>query len=153
VEGAFECVDKLCIAREPGGLIVAYTDDPAQKKAACSEANIAVLAFAQTQEDCDVPGTMVITRRDLALGGAAEVRFGSIRQGQGDMSDIAKVQGSLDQRLHFADLTYAIGSPKRPWNTYRIHSNAARNLPERTRKAQPVKGIPNSVERDAEPDQ
>jgi hypothetical protein len=31
-ETQFECADKLCTAREQGGLIVAYTDDPAGTK-------------------------------------------------------------------------------------------------------------------------
>ncbi|WP_210278206.1 ComEC/Rec2 family competence protein [Phyllobacterium myrsinacearum] len=153
VEGAFECANKLCIAREPGGLIIAYTDDPTQKHAACSEAHIVVLGFADAQSDCEAPGAMVISRRDLALHGAAEIRFGSIKQGQDDLSDTAKVEEIVNQRLLSADLTYAIGPPERPWNTYRIHSNAARNLPERNRNSQPAKDIPTNSGRDAEADQ
>lgn len=148
-EGAFECAGKLCTAREPGGLIIAYTDDPAQRDAACSEGNIVVLGFAGVAADCPVPGPMVITRRDLALNGAAEIRFGSAAQGQGDLTDVLKAGEALAQRLQSARLTWAIGPPGRPWNSYRIHSNAARNRPERSRKAQPAKSVPNNIERDA----
>lgn len=148
-EGVFECAGKLCLAREPGGLIIAYTDDPAQRNAACSEGNIVVLSFAGVDTGCPVPGPMVITRRDLALNGAAEIRFGSGGQGQGDVTDLSKAGEALEQRVQSARLTWAIGPPDRPWNKYRIHSNAARNRPERSRKAHAIESVPNNAERDA----
>ncbi|PRD58652.1 ComEC/Rec2-related protein [Phyllobacterium myrsinacearum] len=149
LEGAFECAGKLCITREPGGLIIAYTDDPAQRDAACNAGNIVVLGFAGVEAACPVPGPMVITRRDLALNGAAEIRFGSAAQGQGDLTDVSKAAEALEQRVQSARLTFAIGPPDRPWNSYRIHSNAARNRPERSRKAHAAKGVPNNAGRDA----
>ncbi|PRD42244.1 competence protein ComEC [Phyllobacterium phragmitis] len=36
-------------------------------------------------------------------------------------------------------LTYAIGSPERPWNRYRVFSRAARGLPEKTRTSRTFK--------------
>lgn len=148
-EGAFECAGKLCLAREPGGLIIAHTDDPAQRNAACSEGNIVVLGFAGVDTGCPVPGPMVITRRDLALNGAAEIRFGSGGQRPGDVTDLSKAGEALEQRVKSARLTWAIGPPNRPWNTYRIHSNAARNRPERSQKAHATEGVPDNAERDA----
>ena len=112
-----------------------------------------MLGFAGVNTGCPVPGPMVITRRDLALNGAAEIRFGSGGQGQGDVTDLSKAVEAMEQRGQSARLTWAIGPPDRPWNTYRIHSNAARNRPERSRKAHAIEGIPDNAERDAAADQ
>ncbi|QND52784.1 ComEC family competence protein [Phyllobacterium sp. 628] len=152
-EGGFECAEKLCVVREPGGLIVAYTDDPAQREAACSEGDIAILAFAGANTTCSNGAVRVITRQDLALNGAAEIRFEAMRQmsGQGEdaNSDADATRKALADRLHSAEITYAVGPPERPWNTYRIHSLASRNLPERVHKPRTDKSAPDSAGRGA----
>lgn len=157
-DGMFECADKLCTAREPGGLIIAYTDKAAYRDAACSEGNIVVLAFAGRDVSCNNPGILVVTLHDLALNGAAEIRLGPVTQGPvtqgyGEAMNASRIEEALDQRLISASLTYAIGPPDRPWNTYRVHSRAARNMPERIHKPKTKASTPNNDERDAGLDQ
>jgi ComEC/Rec2-related protein len=142
-ETQFECAEKLCIAREQGGLVVAYTDDPGQKVAACSEGDIAILAFATTEAACGDKNVLVITQRDLALSGAAEITLHASKTKQIGTKINTSTAGSTDQnvseanaghvqRLRSAAVTYAVGPPARPWNFYRTYSRAARNLAENT---------------------
>lgn len=143
----FECEDKLCIARELGGLIVAYTDDGARKADACSEGDIVILAFPAKAENCPDDETLVLSTQMLALKGATEIRFhGSRFRSSKAVSapvGMALAKQELSQRLILAELKHAIGAPNRPWNSYRIYSRAARNLQER----RPVKKTPNTGER------
>lgn len=138
-EAQFACADKLCIARERGGLIVAYTDDPAQKSSACAEGDIVVLAFAGAAAYCTEKDTLVITKRDLAVRGGVEIRLHASRRelfphlsgaspNTSFQGRIAKANAEHMQRLVSATITYAVGQPDRPWNSYRIYSRTARNL-------------------------
>jgi hypothetical protein len=140
-ETQFECADTLCTAREQGGLIVTYTDNPAQKLAACAEGDIVILAFASTEAVCNDESVLVINKRDLALRGTAKITLRASGPKQSRSTNGADKNGSAQQhfaeanaervkRLRSAAITYAVGTPSRPWNAYRTHSRAARNLDE-----------------------
>lgn len=137
----FECADKLCTAREPGGLIVAYTDDATRTADACLEGDIIILAFAARAANCPNAGKLLLSSQMLALKGAAEIRFDapqsdSVKADSAPVgTDLAKQE--LSQRLNSVDIKYAIGTPNRPWNNYRIYSRAARNLEERQLSKKP----------------
>ncbi len=149
-ETQFACTDKLCTARERGGLIIAYTDDPAQRSLACAEGDIVVLAFTGTEAFCSESDTLVVTKRDLALRGGVEIRLHAsrskpFRRSRGADAKISAQQllpeahAEHIQRLVSATITHAVGPPDRPWNSYRIYSRAARNFEDykssRTRDA------------------
>lgn len=133
-ETQFECADKLCTAREQGGLIVAYTDDPAQRLSACAEGDIVILAFAGTEAVCGNDDVLVITKRDLALRGTATISLHASRHStngadpNASTPQFAKASAQHAKRLRTAVITYAVGQSLRPWNVYRTHSRAARNL-------------------------
>lgn len=132
----FECEEKLCTAREPGGLVVAYTDDPSRMKQACEEGDIVVLAFSAKGIGCPDAKTMVVTKRDLAMHGALEITLNDPAQGSTmpastlTQHDSSKMDDAFLTRLHTAISIHAVGAPVRPWNVYRNHSRASRNLAE-----------------------
>ncbi|ATU91627.1 hypothetical protein B5P45_06245 [Phyllobacterium zundukense] len=130
-ETQFECADRLCTAREQGGLIVAYTDDPAQRSSACTEGDIVILAFAGTEAVCSDDNVLVITKRDLALRGTAEIILEAPKDTDDpSLPNVAEAKVLHLQRLRSAGIAYAVGPPDRPWNSYRTHSRAARDLDE-----------------------
>ncbi len=136
VNGAqFACEDKLCLAREPGGLIIAYTNDVKRQADACREGNIVILAFAAAAPYCADTAIKVISMQNLALNGAAEIRFGTEQQVPANadpaLTGSASAKQALARRLATAEINYAVGTPNRPWNSYRVYSRAARNLEER----------------------
>ena len=144
----FECVEKLCTAREPGGLIVAYTDDPGKMQAACGEGDIVVLAFGAKNAGCSDPAIRVITQRDLALHGAMEINLPEPEEisnlaadrpvgPEPPLSDLSKAGAGRLTRLQMLVTTYAVGMPARPWNMYRTYSRAARNLAEYSSRRRP----------------
>lgn len=130
----FECDDKLCTARERGGLIVAYTDDPARTADACRGGDVVILAFATKVANCPNVETLLLTARTLALKGATEIRFDGSQtrpsKAESALIGATRAKQELSQRLDSADIQHAIGTPNRPWNSYRIYSRAARNLEE-----------------------
>lgn len=136
-EMQFECVEKVCTAREPGGLIIAYTDQAAQRSSACQEGDIVVLAYSAGPTTCEDKNILVLTKRDLALHGTAEitlksyepVRLPSTNSENGSPEVIlAETNTSRARRLQSATINYAVGPPVRPWNAYRMYSRAARNI-------------------------
>ena len=87
-------------------------------------AALLVLADATSSDPCPGSGTLTLTTRDLAVYGAAEVRFDA--QGR-------------------AQIRYAISMPYRPWHDHRRFSRAARGLPERTTATQRAAGANNET--------
>ena len=136
-ETQFECAEKVCTAREPGGLIVAYTDDAARRLSACNEGDIVILAYSAGPTACEDKNILVLTKRDLALHGTAEItlkphetdRLPSVN-GENDSPEVilAEASASRTRRLQSATTNYAVGPPVRPWNSYRMYSRAARNM-------------------------
>ena len=136
----FDCLGGVCTALEQGGLIVAYTENPARAGEACESGDIVVLAFAGPLARCHNEDSLVITKQDLARRGALEISLAN----EGVSHNVAKgaesenttsrdeiiARHNRQQRLHLAKLNYAVGPPARPWNAYRIYSRAARGLPQ-----------------------
>lgn len=144
----FACTDNLCTARERGGLIIAYTHDPSRRLAACAEGDIVILAFAGTEVSCNDKNLLVISKRDLALHGSAELRlhewsgepFNFFRSADSDdvaQGPLLKANAEHVQRALSATVTYAVGPPVRPWNSYRTYSRTARNLADSRREQGP----------------
>ncbi|WP_172982588.1 ComEC/Rec2 family competence protein [Phyllobacterium sp. SYP-B3895] len=142
-DGQFECADGVCLARETGGLIVAYTDDPTKKSTACAEGDIVVLAFTGPAATCDSGDVLVITAQELALRGSAEIRLGeSNADPPSGLGAAALAEEQLRARLQSAQIIYAVGSPQRPWNAYRVFSRTARNLAEQKLQRRAAKTKP-----------
>ena len=103
----FECSDGYCSAALADGRRVGRVEDPAILGAACIDADVLVVAFPVTRRGCGPSGAFVVSARDLARRGAAEIVF----------EDGAPV------------LAQAFPSTDRPWHRHRIFSRAARSMP------------------------
>ena len=124
LEHGFVCAAKTCTARHESGNAIVYTADQEAARDACGRAALLVLADATSSDPCPGSGTLTLTTRDLAVYGAAEVRFDA--QGR-------------------AQIRYAISMPYRPWHDHRRFSRAARGLPERTTATQRAAGANNET--------
>ncbi|MCO4316516.1 ComEC family competence protein [Phyllobacterium sp. 21LDTY02-6] len=158
----FECNAELCLAREPRyGAVVAHVRSAEAMAAACMESDIMVLAFAGPYRSCEVKNAPItVTRQQLALFGAATIKLRPAPEFQ----PMPAIKRSTEDRRQsteptrgaiaaaapgfFASIEYAIGRPIRPWNNYRIHSRAARNIAERPRppKRPPVQAVVSTAE-------
>lgn len=111
-EGVFHCRRSgLCLARHVSGHVVAYAPNEPLATQICAVANLIVIDDATAKNPCAEPGATVITRRDLAQRGSAEVRFSAARTGQAP------------------GISFAISRPYRPWHEHRRFSRDARGLP------------------------
>src|SRR5690606_14439039 len=102
----FSCRDGLCLAVRGGGAVLAHAADAAAARPACGVARLIVIADATARSPCGKGEAAVVTARDLARKGSAEIRFGS---------------GP-------AEIRFAIEEPYRPWHEHRRFSRAARGL-------------------------
>jgi competence protein ComEC len=102
----FSCTEGLCVARLENGAALAHAADAEAARPACAGASLIVIADATAKSPCRAGEAAVITARDLARRGSAEIRFGR---------DAAQV-------------LFAIDGPERPWNAQRRFSRAARGL-------------------------
>ena len=105
-EGGFSCDDGLCLAARGDGAVLAHARDAQAASAACGIAGLVVIADATARSPCREGEAAVITARDLARRGSAEIRFS---------------QGA-------PQVTFAIEGPGRPWHEHRRFSRAARGL-------------------------
>ncbi|WP_273772051.1 ComEC/Rec2 family competence protein [Brucella intermedia] len=139
----FECVEGVCTITLPDGRTLAYTAEPAMQEIACNIGDVVILAVPGKDATCRRSTTTSISKRDLALKGAVEIRLGQQRDesrspkaATGKSHETAR----LDKKQPTPDLrpddriTYAVDAPSRPWHLHRIHSRAARGLPEREYK-------------------
>lgn len=159
--GTFTCSGDLCLAREDGGLDIAYASSSDSAAQACALGHIVILAYPARQAGCVEPGRMVITQRDLALKGALEIRLPPADTRTGGLSppepsrhaDSPILNGSVaspplpptptgppDTRLALARLTFAASaSLDRPWGGHRRYSKEARGIdPERHKRRPPA---------------
>ena len=104
--GGFACRDGLCVVHRGDGAVLAHAADAAAARPACGEAGLIVIADATARSPCREGEATVVTARDLARKGSAEIRFGP---------------GSVAIR-------FAIAEPYRPWHEHRRFSRAARGL-------------------------
>jgi len=139
----FECVEGVCTITLRDGRTLAYTAQPAMQEIACNIGDVVILAVPGKDATCRRSTITSISKRDLALKGAVEIRLGQQRDesrspkaATGKSHETAR----LDKKQPTPDLrpddriTYAVDAPSRPWHLHRIHSRAARGLPEREYK-------------------
>lgn len=112
-ETGFLCGDKLCIARHASGVVVVHARDVASALPACGHAAVIVIDDATARNPCVRATTAVVTKRDLARRGSAEI-----------MLRHAASPGAMSLR-------FAIDEPYRPWHEHRRFSREARGLPAR----------------------
>jgi ComEC/Rec2-related protein len=111
----------------------------------CGKTDLLILAGPSSFEACKGTNTRVISAKDLALNGAAEIylinKISRIYQYSDSVYDpenpaIPSNNQGISSNNWFT-IKYAIGPPNRPWNYERKFSRAARNLP-------PFQPIPNT---------
>lgn len=105
-DGSFSCANGLCVARRGDSAVLAHAADAAAAQPACGVAALIVIADATAENPCGAGEAAVITARDLARRGSAEIRFSN---------------GA-------AHVRHAIAEPYRPWHEHRRFSRAARGL-------------------------
>lgn len=112
VSDAMRCDADICTATFDSGdepLRIAYVLElPGRLSVLCADYDLVILAKAPSPSKC-LNGTTLIAARQLALNGAAEIRFGN----------------------DLIDVRHALPGPVRPWLDHRKYSRAARNLEDR----------------------
>ncbi|MEX0956022.1 MAG: ComEC/Rec2 family competence protein [Rhizobiaceae bacterium] len=106
-ETPFLCGEGLCTARHSSGAVVAFAESGEAAGPACGDAALVVVDDATADNVCAGQSPVVVTKKDLAWRGSAEVRF---RDGR-------------------AEIRYAIGEALRPWHDHRRWSREARGMP------------------------
>ncbi|WP_157019822.1 ComEC/Rec2 family competence protein [Mesorhizobium xinjiangense] len=102
----FVCDDTLCLLRHESGAVVAWAEDGAAGRRACAMASVLVIDDATVANPCG-GGVLILTKRDLARRGSAEIRLG-----EGDKPRVR----------------FSIAEPYRPWHGHRQYSREARGL-------------------------
>lgn len=177
-EDRFTCEDGVCSIALNDGRTLAYTNAPEMGEVACNIGDIVILAIPGKMLSCKNPRVLMISRQQLALFGALEIRLGvedkplvrasnikpahEVGHSQFDEAstnhnpELPNQQANEPIRLSMSakanvltgaqmdqsgsgnaidhgyndQLTFAVGSPDRPWHRYRIYSRAARGLPD-----------------------
>lgn len=112
-ESGFSCEDGLCAARHESGAWVVHAADAGRAADACGHASVIVIDDATASDPCADAGTIVLTKRELARRGSAEIVFAAPASGA---------------QLPAATLRFAIPEPYRPWHDHRRFSREARGL-------------------------
>ncbi len=102
----FACQGGLCLVVRGDGAALAHAADAESARAACGIARLIVIADATAANPCGAGQAIVVTGRDLARRGSAEIRFAD--------------SGARPR--------FAIGEPYRPWHAHRAFARAARGL-------------------------
>lgn len=134
----FSCSEGLCVARHDSGAIVVHAADEAGAATTCGFAGLIVIADATARNPCTDRDVPVITGRDLARRGSAEIVFEQhvTRKasgiGQSVQANAAEAQGGQNADRMKAtlspDIRFAIREPFRPWHAHRQYSREARGL-------------------------
>jgi competence protein ComEC len=107
----FLCASGLCVARHGTGAIVAHAQTVKAAQQACAFAALIVIDDATATDPCDDPLVTVVTKRQLARSGSAEVFF------------------DRQSATNPAEIRFAVEEHYRPWHTQRKFSREARGLP------------------------
>lgn len=137
ITGTFSCTGDLCLAKEDGGVDLAYAGSQTSAQDACRLGRIVVLAYPARHAGCSEPGRIVVTARELALKGALEIRLPPASGAPpvaGAPPDSPQMQSSSDQRIASAELAFAAPALERPWHAQRAYSMAARGIDPAWRK-------------------
>ncbi len=109
-DAPFHCEGGLCIAINSDGIAVAHSENATNARRACAFASVIVINDATAHDPCaSGRDVAVITKRDLATHGSAEVFFGNWNSA--------------------TIINFAVPGPYRPWHTQRKFSREARGLP------------------------
>lgn len=138
-DAGFRCADKLCVARHPSGAQIVQVPDADAARAYCASASLIVIEDATARNPCRKAGPAVITRRQLAQKGSAEV-FLPVGMSDGAPS------GGLQPLVRFA-----VEGDYRPWHDHRRFSREARGMPPYERKTSPTNAAKASEEEPASP--
>ncbi len=124
---AFQCAEGRCQIASSSGFSVARIEDPGLLKAACDEYDIVIAAFPTPKTRCIEGAALLISARDLAKSGAAEI----YRTDQTNSSGARFI------------VSHALSGIERPWHRHRAFSRAARNLEPYKPKAKrpPIQGV------------
>ncbi len=114
--GGSVCKGTGCIAHHHSGAAVVFVSTKDEAVAFCGLADVLVIADATAASPCPAEDLLVVTKRDLARRGSAEIRFSETGQGPR------------------ADITFAVREPFRPWHDHRRYSREARGMPPYRRK-------------------
>lgn len=107
----FLCEQGLCVARHPSGAIIAHAANAPDAARACAFAQLIVIDDATADDPCDDGQIAVLTGRQLARQGSAEIFFDA---------------RSATTR---PEINFAVEQKYRPWHSQRNFSRAARGLP------------------------
>jgi competence protein ComEC len=123
----FLCADGLCVARHGSGALVAHAQTAKAARPACAFATLIVIDDATAADPCNDPLVAVVTKRQLARSGSAEVFF--------DRQSAARPP----------EIRFAVEEKYRPWHAQRKFSREARGLPpyEKTHRAK--RNVPTSA--------
>lgn len=113
-ETSFACGEGRCTARHSSGAVVAFAESGETASRACGDAALIVIDDATADNVCAGQSPAVITKKDLAWRGSAEVRFKNGR----------------------AAIRHAIGGTLRPWHDHRRWSREARGMPPYRRQSE-----------------
>jgi ComEC/Rec2-related protein len=109
--GDFKCGDGFCATTGVSGAKIGHIANAVRLQEACGAVDLLVVTFPVDNFPCVGKRAYVITARQLARKGAAEVRIGQAIAG----------------RPRFI-VTHAIASLERAWQRHRMFSRAARNM-------------------------
>lgn len=109
----FACADNVCIAHDRDGRLIAHVPDAISAFALCTSAALIVIDDATAGQVCRAGHAAILTKKELARRGSAEIHFRT--KGEG------------------ADIVHAINEPYRPWHSHRQFSREARGLPPYSR--------------------
>jgi len=124
----FVCSGKTCALRSPSGLLVVQVQDAGMAAKACAHATVIVIEDSMMRNPCRKSQAIVVTRRELAKKGGAEVYLEKIDTASGVPA------GNSSPIIGEPQVRFAIEGNYRPWHTQRRYSREARGLPPYERK-------------------
>jgi ComEC/Rec2-related protein len=107
---AFQCEEAVCSVMHPSGAVIVHVPDEASVERFCATAHLIIIDDATAENPCRT-GPVVLTKRDLARRGSAEMFFRPSEHGV----TIA--------------IRHAVAEPYRPWHEHRAFSREARGMP------------------------
>lgn len=108
-DDAFYCEEKICSITLKDGRMLSYTDEPEMVNFACNIGDVVVLAVAGKELKCPSGDKLIVTRRELALKGALEVRLGVQSTGQQALKKM-RVAGERVTPVFEPDNEHSLGS-------------------------------------------
>lgn len=150
-EHGFACREGLCVARHASGAAIVHAADETAAAMACAYGDVIVIDDATARNLCAEDGVMVITKRDLARRGSAEIVLKTPAGGEWKPAAVPNMPGAATAHAAAepdntaaikagseheaapghavaARIRFAIKEPYRPWHAHRRFSREARGL-------------------------